>query len=163
MKECSRFREQLLLDVYGETLPEHDKWREHLATCQECQQEREKLKSMLMKVKKSWLFPEPAPFESMALRRSIFHKLDRRHFRLKDLALPFRLPLPALAGAVMILVAGWFGWQQLTPHGVDVGGRESEERLLAQEGDLLEDMELLEDMDVIQKLVQILDKKEAVL
>lgn len=163
MKECSRFKEHLLLDVHQEPLPEHDKWREHLATCPECRQEKEKLRAMLLKVEEGWRVPQPTSFESARLKRSILQELEKRPSRIRNWAWPVRLPVPALAGAVMIMVAGWLGWQHFSPHRIESNNPESEERLLVQEKDLLEDMELLEDMDVIQKLVQILDKKEAVL
>lgn len=163
MKECSRFKEHLLLDVHQEALPEHDEWREHLATCPECQKEREKLRALLLKVKENWSFSGPSPLESARLKRSILQTLDGKPGRARRWSWPLGLPVPALAGAIMIAVAGWFGWQHLAPRGTDSNGMETEERLLVQEKDLLEEMELLQDMDVIQKLVQILDKKEAVL
>lgn len=163
MKECSRFKEHLLLDVHQEELPEYDEWREHLATCAVCRQEREKLSAMLLKVAETWRFPQPTSSESVRLRKSILQRLEGRPSRIREWIRPARLPVPALAGAIMILMAGWLGWQHFVPRGPEINTLEGEERLLVQEQDLLDEMELLEDMDVIQRLVQILDKKEAVL
>ncbi len=163
MKECSRFREHLLLDVHGEALPGHDDWRQHLEKCPRCQEEREQLKAVLLRVEDSWRLPQPDSLESARVRSSILQALDRRAGGIKERVRPLRLPVSALAGVLVILLAGWLGWQHFSPPGGEMAGLESEERLLAQEKDLLEEMELLEDMDVIQRLVQILDKKEAVL
>lgn len=165
MDDCSRFHESLLLEVHGENVEDPAGWEAHLASCARCREKRMSLLRMLGKLEKAWRLDQPTAEESLRLQRSIWRRLRREpEAGGPRRLLPLRFPMPALAGVLaLVLAVGWFGWQQLRPPTRETNGFDVEDRLLAQDKDLLEEMDLLEDMDVIQRLVQLLDKREPVL
>jgi len=169
MNACQEFLEDLFLDVHGEPVRDPSAWENHLLQCPGCRQERGRLLLMIRRIQEEGRCPAPSPREATALRRSIREALDRetgaseRRPRFLGVSL---FPLPAFAAACLLLVAfGWFGlreWYGPTraPDGTQM---EMEERLIAQDLDLLEEMDLLEEIELIQKLVQIVDQGDATL
>jgi hypothetical protein len=169
MKACREFLDDLLLDVYGEPVNDRAALDVHLGGCPGCRQERERLVSMIRRVREVETGSRPSPAETTMLRESILKAIrkeagDARR-QPRFLGMPL-FPLPAFAAACLLVAAvGWFGLHEWTgsvprPDGTPA---ELEERMIAQDLEILENMELLEELELIQKLVQIVDHGEAAL
>jgi len=159
--ECSKFRETMVMDVYGE-LPSGDKeWEEHLKRCPRCSRERERLKALLGKVEREWRQTCPEGYDKRRLTTSIMESIGRSSER-RWIAWS-RIPSPGLTVAFTLCLAiGVVAWQYLQGQGG--GGRPlggSEDQFLAENSELFEEMELLQEMDLVQKLVQLIDREEA--
>ena len=77
---------------------------------------------------------------------------------------PKRL-LPALSGvALLVMAVGWFTMKGL--HGPPMVSKSSnllqEDNVMAKDLDLIKNLKLLEEMDALQKLVQVVDRKEVI-
>jgi hypothetical protein len=77
---------------------------------------------------------------------------------------PNRL-LPALAGvALLVLAVGWFSIKGF--HGPPMVSKSSnqlqEDSVMAKDLDLIKNLKLLEEMDALQKLVQVVDRKDVI-
>jgi len=159
--ECSKFRETMVMDVYGELAPRDKEWEEHLKRCSQCSRERERLKALLGQVEREWRQACPDGYDKRRLTTSIMERIGRSTERRW---IPrSRILSPGLAVAFTLCLAiGVVAWQYLQGQGA--GGRllgGSEEQLLAENPELFEEMELLQEMDLVQKLVQVVDREEA--
>ena len=78
MRSCPEYQETLWLDVYGElAADERPPWERHLALCDSCRLERQRLLQMLDITKKVMSSPTLSPEESSALKASISRALRR--------------------------------------------------------------------------------------
>ena len=76
MNICSEHKDKLFHDVYGEmTVDERSVWENHLAACEACRLEKEKLLELLQVAKQSNLFPDLSSKEKQVLSDSIVRKL----------------------------------------------------------------------------------------
>lgn len=161
MNDCTKFREAMMMDVYGELSQGEKEWEEHLRKCFKCSRERDRLKALLGMIEEGWRESCPLGYDGKKLTSSIMERiegLDRKRWMEWS-----RIPSPALAVAfTLCLVIGFVAWQYLQESG---GGklalREPEEQFWAENSELFEEMELLEEMDLVQKIVQLIDREEA--
>lgn len=167
MKACLKYQETLLLDVYGELEPkQRPAWQRHLENCSACRQERERLISLLERVKAEMTPPKLPPEKAGALSWSIKRKLrDQKgegRWGGRTWGMPRRL-IPALAGACLMLIAfGWFGINEFQgpPTTRELSGLNSQEQMIVKDLEIIKNLELLEEMDTVQKLVQVVDHRD---
>ena len=167
MKACPDHQETLWLDVYGELNPnDRPAWQRHLETCNACRKERERLLSLLQRVREEMTSPELSPETARSLswsvKRGLRDQRARGSWRERTWGMPNRL-IPALAAAcLLIVVFGWFNidkFQGFFENG-NLSGLTSEEQMIVKDLDVIENLELLEEMETLQKLVQVVDHKK---
>ncbi len=161
MNTCSDHRETLFLDVHEELSPdERNIWGKHLAVCEDCQREREKLVALIQKSKEtcssSSLSSEEEQFMSSRVQRRLrTGKPDAVYKRLG-----WKIA-PALGACLIVLFAGWFSLNDF--RGSDKlsvnSGKVPEEQIIRNNEDLLENMEMLQEMESLEQLVNLLDKQ----
>jgi hypothetical protein len=114
--------------------------------------------------------PTPAfsPANARALAGSIRRRLreeeKKTYWRNRLFGIPNRL-IPALAAACLLIVAfGWFSLREPKAPTLPqaVSDLQSEEKMLANDLDVIRNMELLEEMETLQKLVQVVDGRQAI-
>ena len=162
MKPCEDHKETLWLDVYGELIAEDRAALErHLAGCEGCRQERERLLRLLGRLKEAMPAPTLSPQEGSALTDAIQRDLRKEREKTWWGKQRFGLPrqfIPALVAACLVVVAiGWFTLRGLKPpSSIEVASElKTEEQVIAKDLEIIENLELLEEMDVIQKLVRV--------
>jgi anti-sigma factor RsiW len=162
MKPCDDHKETLWLDVYGELLAkDRPAWERHMAGCEGCRQERERLLRLLGRLKEAMPAPTLSSQESSALTDAIQRDLRKEREKIWWGKRPFSLPnrlIPALAAACLVVVAiGWFTLRGLkTPSSIEVASElKTEEQVIAKDLEIIKNLELLEEMDVIQQLVRV--------
>ena len=167
MKACPDRQEILCLDVHGELSPEmHLGLQKHLESCAGCREERSRLLKMLQRVREA--IPTPGLPSEAANRFCWAVKNDMNGLEGKrggrSWLSPKRL-LPALSGvALLVMAVGWFTMKGL--HGPPMVSKSSnllhEDNVMAKDLDLIKNLKLLEEMDALQKLVQVVDRKEVI-
>lgn len=168
MKACQDHQETLLLDVYGELTPtEREAWERHLKECQDCSRERERLHQLLLQLKEatpaSYLSAEKAGALTEAILKARQKEGERRWWKGKLWAFPYRF-VPAIAAVcLMIMVFGWFGLREIkTPSSFQTGGNlYSEQQMIARDLEVIRNLELLEEMEVLEKLVSVVDERNS--
>jgi anti-sigma factor RsiW len=172
MSYCPDRQETLWLDVHGELDPaEGPAWRDHLARCPGCREERERLARTLELAREALPAPELSPERAGALRSAVIRRLreDRSEpwwRRLGGGGLP--RPALALATACLVVAVGWFMTGEIRKPEPDrtaletgaLGGTDQAE---AREAEILANLEILEEMEVLRKVVKVVDHKDVVL
>lgn len=168
MKACQDHQETLLLDVYGELAPaEREAWERHLAGCEGCRHEREKLHKLLLQLKEAMPTPFLAPERAGALADSILRARqtggEKRWWKGRWWGFPHGL-VPAMAAVcLLILVFGWFSLRDgKTPSSFQVSKNlHSEQQMIATDLEVIQNLELLEEMEVLDKLVRVVDERNS--
>ena len=168
MKPCAKYKETLFLDIHGELPPEEQVvWKEHLAACAPCREERQRMANFLAQTKEA--FPSPAlrPEEAKQIWghvRSAQNHRENAWWRRKG---TMRKLVPAFVAAALVLVfAGGFKvreFRSLLRFGPeDKIVADHYEPIQSVDLEILENLDLLEEMDSLQKLVQIVDQREMI-
>ena len=168
MKACQDHQETLLLDIYGELAPaERETWERHLAGCEGCRHERERLRELLLQLKEAMPTPYLSPEKARALADSILKgrqkEGEKRWWKGRLWGSPHRL-VPAIAAVcLMIVVFGWFSLREIkTPTTFQTGGNlYSEQQMIARDLEVIRNLELLEEMEVLEKLVRVVDERNS--
>ena len=168
MKACQDYQETLLLDVYGELAPEErETWERHLAGCEGCRHERERLRKFLMQLKEAMPTPSLSPEKARALADSILKERqkegDKWWWKGRLWGSPHRF-VPAIAAAcLMILVFGWFSLREIkTPSTFQTSSNvHLEQQMIARDLEVIRNLELLEEMEVLEKLVRVVDERNS--
>ncbi len=169
MKPCQDFQETLLLDVCGELAPPaREAWERHLEACEGCRGERERLYQFLRQLKEGMPSPSLSPEEARALGDSILKELEKegekKWWKGRFWHFPHRRLVPAIAAVCMvILVFGWFRMREAKspPFFQARTNLNSEQQMIAKDLEVIRNLELLEDMEVLEKLVRVVDERNA--
>lgn len=168
MKPCTKYKETLFLDIHGELSPQKQVvWREHLAACAPCREERQRMANLLVQTKEAFPSPTLRPGEAKRMWSHFRDAQDhgenawwRRKGTMRKL-----VPV-ALAAAVVLVFAGGLKvreFRSLLPFGQDIKvAADLEEPNRAVDLEIIENLELLEEMDSLQKLVQVVDQREMI-
>lgn len=168
MKACAEYQEIIWMDLYEELKPDlRSRLGRHLAACPACRQERSRMGRLLDAARKGAPGAELAPAAAEAMTRSITEALrenrNRRGWR-QRLGVGSRTPFPALAAtglALLLLVWGGirfdFGG---SPVSTGIRLSRTEQTLLQEDYEVIRNLDLLEEMDTMEKLVQVVDKRE---
>ncbi len=158
MAACSEHHETLLLDVHGELSPEQRiAWEQHLAGCEGCRSEQERLRALLRNAHDALCVPGLTSQEEQVISDRVQRAL-RTHTPATRSNRAGWLLAPACAACMVLVVAGWFGLQNTGPDPAAINaGRVPEET--AGNNELLENMELLQEMESLERLVNLLDKQ----
>ena len=168
MKACQDHQETLLLDVYGELAPaERETWERHLAGCEGCRHERERLGKLLLQLKEAMPTPSLSPEKAGALVDSILKERqkegEKRWWKGRLWRSPHRF-VPAIAAVcLMIVVFGWFSLREIkTPSTFQNSSNvHSEQQMIARDLEVIRNLELLEEMEVLEKLVRVVDERNS--
>ena len=168
MKACQDHQETLLLDVYGELAPaERETWERHLAGCEGCRQERERLRGLLLQLKEAMPTPSLSPEKARALADSVLKERQRegekRWWKGRLWGSPHRF-VPAIAGVcLMFLVFGWFSLRGIKTPSIFQTGKDlhPEQQMIARDLEVIRNLELLEEMEVLEKLVRVVDERNS--
>lgn len=172
MKGCKDREEALILDVFGELSPEElPEWAAHVAVCDGCRAERERLTQMMRQVK-------TAAVRERISAREAGHLHARVRWALNNAALAERsktkisfwcnfLPRPAWAVGILVclgLAAGGVAWKQVSKETTtavsEMTAPAATAGLPAQDLEVLKNYDFLKDLDTIRKLVQVVDQNE---
>lgn len=170
MRTCQDFSETLMLDIYGELSPENrPPWEKHLEICEDCRQERQRIIKLIRLIRKEMRATELSEGDEASLLRSISNHLRSRSslpwFKRRIWGLPLS-PLPALAAAVLLVLGlGFLALQEpnrtlVTQTVVKPG---SEEQMMVQQLEILENLDFLKEMETITKLVKVVDHRDTML
>lgn len=168
MKPCMKYKETLFLDVHGELSPEKKAaWKEHLAACAPCREERQRLADLLAQTKEAFPSPVLRPEEAKQIwghLRDAQNHQEKAWYRRKG---TMRKLVPAFVVAALVLVfAGGFRvreFRSLLHFGPeDKIAVDLDEPIQSVDLEIIENLELLEEMDSLQKLVQIVDQREMI-
>ncbi len=166
MKACPDHREILYMDVYGELdSAGRSRLQKHLAACEGCCRERDRLVRMLETVKDAMPRPELAEEKAEAMIRSITRQLrEQVHgpWWVKwGLFKPVRLVPTLVAACLLIVAVSWFSpggkYNTTSKQTASTAGLEEQ---YVEDLDVINNLELLEEMETIQKLVQVVDTDE---
>ena len=165
MNRCPERKDKLILDVYGEmNARQRTDWEKHLAGCEACRLEKEKLLGLLQASKQSGLSQDLSPEETQALSDSIVRKLinEKPDHWCEWVFMANRRLTPSMAAAcVLILFLGWFGLNNFNSS--DKVSNTSQivldEKIMVTDEELLENLEMLQEMEALEKLVKLLDTK----
>jgi hypothetical protein len=163
MNICPERKDKLFLDVYGEMdAGQRSAWEDHLAKCEACRLEKEKLLELLQASKQSGLSPDLFPEETQALSASIIRKLrnDKLDHWWEWVFMANRRLTPSMAAAcILLLFLGWFGLNNFNSS--DKAAKTSQivldEKIMISDEELLENMEMLQELEALEKLVNLLD------
>jgi Putative zinc-finger len=166
MNYCRKWQETLWLDVYGELPPkEHPVWKQHLEGCRPCRQERERLLHLLNDVTEAMPEAFLSHRDAGVLHNSAMEKLKAQRNgkagRQQSFYKGYIKPAYALVAFCLAIAAfGWFGLKELhqTTRVGNISNLGTNEQLIAQDIDLLENLELLKEMDTLEKLDQVMGK-----
>ncbi len=165
MNICSERKDSLLLDVYGEMdAGQRMAWEKHLAACEACRLEKEKLLDLLQVSKQSSSSPDLSPEETQAISDSIVRKLRVEkpdHFWEWVFMANRRLTPSMAAACILILFLGWFGLNNFnrSDRAANTSQIVLDEKIMVSDEELLENLEMLQEMEVLEKLVNLLDNK----
>lgn len=168
MKPCTKYKETLFLDIHGELSPQEQVvWREHLAACAPCREERQHMADLLVQTKEAFPSPTLRPEEAKRIWGHLRDAQDHREnawWRRKG---TMRKLVPAaLAAALVLIFAGGLKvreFRSLLPFGPEVKvAADTDEPNQAVDLEIIENLELLEEMDSLQKLVQVVDQREMI-
>jgi len=161
MNTCSDHRETLFLDVHEElTLAERRIWEKHLAGCEDCQREKQRLLSLIQKAKETCSSPALSSEDEQFLSSRVKRILRKEKPDAVYKRLGWRIA-PVFAACVIVLFAGWFSLNDF--RGSDKlsvnSGKVPEEQIIINNEELLDNMELLQEMESLEQLVNLLDKQ----
>ena len=157
MAACTGHKETLVMDVHGELSPEERiVWEQHLANCNDCRQERERLCTLIQGTKEGGVVPPLSSEEEQRLSSSMQRTLrtDKQDFRSRRFGWWLA---PAFAACMVLVAAGWFGTRGTGTLNNNSGNGVDNSITANQE--LLENMDLLQEMESIEQLVNLLDKQ----
>jgi len=163
MNICSERKDNLLLDAYGEMdTGQRIAWEKHLAACEACRLEKEKLLDLLQVSKQSSSSPDLSPEETQALSDSIVRKLrveKPEHWWDWAFMANRRLISSVAVACILILFLGWFGLNNFnrSDKALNTSQIVLDEKIIVSDEELLENLELLQQMEVLEKLVNLLD------
>ncbi|MBN2033363.1 MAG: hypothetical protein JW836_08820 [Deltaproteobacteria bacterium] len=165
MEGCRKYRETLLLDVYGELgARETADWNHHLEKCPGCREERRKMLRFLGRIKERTLVPELSPEKGSALSWAITRKLSSQKSKLPWWArlVPFsgRAFAAVAAGCCVVVLSGWLALKWFD---APFYGRSPSDKieLSRKEFEVISNLELLEELETLSKLVHVIDHKKA--
>ena len=165
MKICPERKDKLLLDVYGEMdAAQRTVWQEHLAACESCRLEKEKLLELLQASKKSSSSPELSAEKTQALSDSIVRKLrvEKSDHWWEWVFMVNRSLKPSIAAACLLIVfLGWYGLNNFnsSDNALNTSQIVQDETLMVDDEELLENLEMLQEMEALEKLVKLLDNQ----
>jgi hypothetical protein len=165
MNICPERKDKLILDVYGEMdARQRTDWEKHLAACEACRLEKEKLLELLQASKQSSALADLSPEETQALSDSIVRKLrnEKPDHWWEWVFMANRRLTPSMAAAcILILFLGWFGLNNFNSS--DKVSNTSQivldEKIMVTDEELLENLDMLQEMEALEKLVKLLDNK----
>jgi hypothetical protein len=168
MKCCTKYTETLFLDVYGE-LPPQEKvaWKKHLATCESCRDERQRLVTLLAQSKEALPSPALRPEEENRIKVSLHDALNHKKTAWWHRKGNMKKLVPAaLAAALVLVILGGFKadeFRSLFRFGPDIKVADDlEQPIQAMDLEIIQHMELLEEMESLRKLVQVMDQREMI-
>ena len=165
MNICPERKDKLILDVYGEMgAGQITDWEKHLASCEACRLEKEKLLELLQASKQSSPSPDLSAEETQTLSDSIFRKLrvEKSDHWWEWVFMENRRLTPSMAAAcILILFLGWFGLNNFNRSNKVSKTSQIvlDEKIMVTDEELLENLEMLEEMEALEKLVKLLDNK----
>jgi len=160
MNTCSDHKEKLMLDVHGElTAEDQIIWDRHLADCDACRQERQRLCALIQNAKEAGAVPPLSSEQEQHLSSSVQRILRTEKPDTASKRLGWRIA-PALGACVIILFAGWFSLNDFrSSDTLSVNsGMVPEGQIIVTDEELLDNMELLQEMESLEQLVNLLDK-----
>jgi anti-sigma factor RsiW len=166
MSACPEQHETLVLDAYGELgTAERSAFAQHLAICQGCRDEHQRLLRLLERVREGAGLPSLSPGRARDMARSISGSLEskpRMPWWQWVYVSPSRV-IPALAAACIVVISvGWFTYKTFQ-------GPSSEENLTSlgpekqavlSDAEVIKNLQLLQDLEVLSKLVRVVDGKQ---
>jgi len=163
MNICPERKDKLFLDVYGEMdAGQRSAWEDHLAKCEACRLEKEKLLELVQASKQSSPLPDLSPKETQTLSDTIIRKLrvEKPDHWSEWVFMANRRLTPSMAAAcILVLFLGWFGLNNFNSS--DKAAKTSQivldEKIMVGDEELLENMEMLQEMESLEKLVNLLD------
>ncbi len=166
MNYCREWQETLWLDVYGELPPkEYPVWKQHFEGCRSCRQERERLFHLLKNVTDARPEAILSHRDAGDLHNNVMEKLKTQRNgkarRQQSFFKGYIKPAYAVAACCLAIAAfGWFGLKELhqTSRVGNISNIGTNEQLIAQDIDLLENLELLKEMDTLEKLDQVIGR-----
>jgi len=130
----------------------------HLEDCKDCQIERKRLLTLIQNAKEtissSALSSEEEQFLSGSIQRRL--RIEKPDAMFKGVSWWL---MPAITACMILLVAGWFSLKDFRSSD-NVAINDSEEQIMVNNEDLLENMELLQEMESLEKLVRLLDDSQ---
>lgn len=109
MAACPCHKETLVLDAHGALTPEERTACErHLAACEDCRQERERLLALIQSAKETLSVPALTSEEEQRLSGHVQRSLRMAKPDARPAQLRWWLA-PAFAACMVLVVAGWFG------------------------------------------------------
>ena len=165
MEACHNQKKNLVLLAYGELDPNADKEvQNHLAMCEFCRSEYQRLVSLLGNIRNAASLPELSAKQVNSLVTNIQWKLKvRKKEKWWRRYLDFRpaYMIPAIAAAcILIITAGIIGYLKSNDTNAfqPVAVQQNEElRLSDKDLEIVKNLEFLKEMDAIQKLSQVVD------
>jgi hypothetical protein len=168
MKTCSHYQALLWAAVHGELPPaERPALDDHLAGCDACRREQERLTRLLQAAKAALAPPQRSPAEQAALTRAIRSALtaDRRRpegwRRFWPTPGVWRLPALAAAGAAVAVLI-WLALPGVQPQPPmhTAANPVHEEPVPYEDIEILNNLEMLEELEDIQRLVRVVDSRD---
>jgi hypothetical protein len=115
MAACSDHEKTLVFDAHGALVPEErTAWERHLADCEDCRQERERLCAFLQKAKHGFPVPGLTAEEAQRLSGRVQRALRETQADARPQRMGWWLA-PAFAACMVLVVAGWFGLKNVAP------------------------------------------------
>jgi len=168
MKACAEYQEIIWMDLYEELKPDlRSRLRRHLAACPACRMERSRMGRVLDAAREGAPGAELAPAAAEAMTRSITDTLRRDRNRggwRQRFGLGPRMPFSTLAAtglALLLLVWGGIRYDfGGSPVSTGIRLSRTEQTLLQEDYEVIRHLDFLEEMDTMEKLVQVVDKRE---
>lgn len=168
MKACAEYQEIIWMDLYEELKPNlRSRLRRHLAACPACRLERSRMDRVLDAAREGAPGTELAPAAAEAMARSITETLREngsRHGWRQRLGLGSKMSFSALTATGLALLLLVWGGMRIdfggSPVSTDIRLSRTEQTLLQEDYEVIRHLDLLEEMDTVEKLVQVVDKRE---
>lgn len=163
MPICPETKERLLLDLYGELdSGERSVLQDHLKICGDCRREREKLTTMLQRVKTSLVPPPLSARDSAGMVRAIHRRLGSRRRAGNWLDFFKNRPtvwIPAAATVCLLFFFATFIGVRYPGTGEQppVSRIDISKQLPEDEVDIIKNLDLLKNLDTLEKLSQVVD------
>lgn len=158
MRACRTHHEALILDATGELKEENlrQRWEAHAAACPICRAERDRLVSLLGKMRAAAAVPELSGAEAHFMAERV-----RRNLLFPKPARTNKVWLPRLAAAAVVLLLVAAAAVQFLPERLPGSERTAdlriEDRVPAQDLEVIRQLDFLRNFETIEKLVHAVD------
>jgi hypothetical protein len=165
MTACSDHEKTLVLDAHGALTPEERiAWERHLAVCDDCRHERERLCALLLTAQEALSVPALTSAEEQLLSSNVQRSLRTAKPQTRPARLGWWLA-PACAACMVLLVAGWFGLKNsgtdtaaITPERVPVAVMRNNKKLPENAGEIVAiNAQRVPDVQDISKNIELLE------